>query len=44
MALAKDGFLPTAFRKALGKVLRSNGNSNIAGVLHRNRFTRLGKD
>ena len=44
MALDEDGFLPTAFRKVFGKVLRSNGNSNIAGFLHRNRFTRLGKD
>ena len=46
MGLNEDGFLPAAFRKVKkkGKVLRSNGTSNIAGFLQRNRFTRLGKD
>ena len=35
MALDEDGFLPTAFRKVqkIGKGLKSNGTSNIAGVL-----------
>ena len=46
MGLNEDGFFPAAFRKVkkIGKVLRSNGTSNIAGFLQRNRFTRLGKD
>ena len=46
MALDEDGFLPAAFRKVykIGKGLRSNGTSNIAGFFQRNRFTRLGKD
>ena len=46
MALDEDGFLLAAFRKVkkIGKGLRSNGTSNIAGFFQRNRFTRLGKD
>ena len=44
MALDKDDFLLAAFRKVwkIGKGLRSNGISNIAGFLQRNRFKRLG--
>ena len=30
--------------RTVGKGLRSNGTSNIAGFFQRNRFTRLGKD
>ena len=39
MALDEDGFLPAAFRKVkkIGKGLKSNGTSNIAGFLLRNR-------
>lgn len=35
MALNKDPFLPAAFRKVqkIGKGLKSNGTSNIAGFL-----------
>ena len=46
MALDKDDFLPVAFRKVqkMGKGLKSSRTSNKAGVLSRNRFTRLGKD
>ena len=46
MALDEDGFLLTAFRKVkkIRKGLRSNGTSNIAGFLQRNRFMRLGED
>jgi len=34
-ALDEDGFLPAALRKVqkIGKGLKSNGTSNIAGVL-----------
>ena len=46
MALDEDDFLLAAFSKVgkIGKGLRSNGTSNIAGFLQRNQFTRLGKD
>ena len=46
LALEKDAFLLKAFRKIqkIGKELKSNGTSNMAGFLERNRFTRLGKD
>ena len=46
MALDEDGFLLTAFRKVkkIRKGLRSNGTSNMAGFLQRNRFMRLGED
>ena len=39
MAQDEDGFLPAAFRKVqkIGKGLKSNGTSNIAGFLLRNR-------
>ena len=45
MALDEDGFL-AAFRKVqkIGKGLRCNGTSNVAGFLQRNRFTKIGKD
>jgi len=35
MALDEDAFLPAAFRKVqkIGKGLKSNGTSNIAGFL-----------
>jgi len=35
IALDEDGFLPAAFRKVqkIGKGLKSNGTSNIAGFL-----------
>jgi len=44
MALNEDGFLPAAFRKVqkIGKRLKSNGTSNIAGFLYRNREWRMG--
>ena len=43
MALDEDSFLLAAFRKVqkIWKGLGSNGTSNIAGFLQRNRFTRL---
>ena len=45
LMLEKDAFLLKAFIKVqkIGKELKSNGTSNIARFLERNRFTRLGK-
>jgi len=46
VALDEDSFLPAVFRKVqkIGKGLKSDGTSNIAGFLQRDRFTRRGKD